>query len=109
MEDWHAICLRENRARNRRARGSDSEVRVLRRARIVGSSTGGGDVADGAMTPVLSFGVRQFGGGKIAISWRGEMKTGKSLRHREGLFLEFSGQGLAVKQLAELAPFEFKL
>jgi hypothetical protein len=49
MEDWHARCLREKRARNRRARGSDSEVRVLRRVRMVGSTVGGGEVAKGAM------------------------------------------------------------
>ena len=49
MEDWHARCLREKRARNRRARGSDSEVRVLRRVMIVGSAVGGGEVAEGAM------------------------------------------------------------
>jgi len=48
-EDWHARCLREKRARNRRARGSFSEQRVLRRARMVGSLVGGGDVAEGAM------------------------------------------------------------
>lgn len=49
-EDWHAKCLREKSARKRRARGSDSEQRVLRRARIVGSGVvGGGDVAEGAM------------------------------------------------------------
>ena len=48
-EDWQARCLREKRARKRRARGSFSDVKVLRRAMIVGSSVGGGDVADGAM------------------------------------------------------------
>jgi len=48
-EDWQARCLREKRARNRRARGSDSLVRVLRRVRIVESSAGGGDVAEGAI------------------------------------------------------------
>lgn len=48
-EDWQARCLREKRARKRRARGSDSLVRVLRRVRIVGSSVGGGDVAEGAI------------------------------------------------------------
>lgn len=49
MLPWHAKCLRENRARNRRARGSDSDVRDFRRARIVMSSVGVGSVADGAM------------------------------------------------------------
>ena len=44
-----ARCLRENRARKRRARGSDSLVRVLRRVRMVVSSWGVGEVADGAM------------------------------------------------------------
>lgn len=48
-EDWQARCLREKRARKRRARGSDSEVRVFRRAVIVGSEAGGGDVAEGAI------------------------------------------------------------
>lgn len=48
-EDWQAICLREKRARKRRARGSDSEVKVLRRVMIVGSSVGGHDVAEGAI------------------------------------------------------------
>ncbi len=49
-EDWQARCLREKRALKRRARGSDSEQRVLRRARMVGSAVvGGGDVAEGAM------------------------------------------------------------
>jgi len=48
-EAWQARCLREKRARKRRARGEDSLVRVLRRARTVGSSVGGGEVADGAM------------------------------------------------------------
>lgn len=36
-----AWCLREKRARNRRARGTDSEVRAIRRGRIVGSSRKG--------------------------------------------------------------------
>lgn len=49
MLPWHAICLREKRARKRRARGSDSEVRVFRSARIVMSSVGVRSVADGAM------------------------------------------------------------
>lgn len=48
-EDWHARCLREKRARNRRARGSDSDVRVLRRVAIVRSSLGSGEVAAGAI------------------------------------------------------------
>lgn len=52
-EDWQARCLREKRARKRRARGSDSETSVLRRDRIVGSMTGEGDadrdVAEGAI------------------------------------------------------------
>ncbi len=48
-EPWHPRCLREKRARKRRARGEDSVVRVLRRARRVGSSVGGGEVAAGAM------------------------------------------------------------
>lgn len=48
-EDWQARCLREKRARKRRARGSDSEVSVLRREMIAGSIEGGGDVADGAI------------------------------------------------------------
>jgi hypothetical protein len=48
-EDWHARCLREKSARNRRARGSDSEVSVLRRVRMVGSAVGGGEVAEGAI------------------------------------------------------------
>lgn len=48
-EDWQAKCLREKRARKRRARGSDSLLRVLRRVRIVESSVGGGDVAEGAI------------------------------------------------------------
>lgn len=37
MEDWQARCLREKSARKRRARDSDSEVRVFRRARMVAS------------------------------------------------------------------------
>ena len=49
-EDWQARCLREKRARKRRARGSDSLVKVLRRVRIVKSSVGGGDVAEGAIS-----------------------------------------------------------
>jgi hypothetical protein len=48
-EDWQARCLREKRARKRRARGSDSDVRVLRRATTVGSRVGGGVVAEGAI------------------------------------------------------------
>ena len=48
-EDWQARCLREKRARNRRAKGSDSEVRVLRRERMAGSSVGGGGVTDGTI------------------------------------------------------------
>lgn len=44
-----ARCLREKRARNRRARGSDSEVRVLRRARMVGSTPSVVSIAAGAM------------------------------------------------------------
>ena len=40
IEPWPARCLREKRARKRRARGSHSEVRVLRRARIVASREG---------------------------------------------------------------------
>lgn len=48
-EDWQAKCLREKSARKRRARGSDSLVRVLRRMVIVGSGMRGGDVADGAI------------------------------------------------------------
>ena len=47
--DWQARCLRENRARKRRARGSDSEVRVLRSAMIAASEVGGEKVADGAI------------------------------------------------------------
>lgn len=54
-EDWQARCLREKRARKRRASGSDSLVRVLRRVRIVGSSTGGGDVAEGAILLLFLF------------------------------------------------------
>ena len=49
MEYWHARCLRENSARNRRARGSDSEVRVLRKVRMVGAAVGGGELAEGAI------------------------------------------------------------
>lgn len=37
MEAWQARCLRENRARKRRARGSDSDVRVFRRAVMTAS------------------------------------------------------------------------
>ncbi len=58
-EDWQARCLREKRARKRSARGEDSLVRVLRRARTVGSSVGGGgvaggEVAEGAMVACAS-------------------------------------------------------
>jgi hypothetical protein len=52
-----ARCLREKRARKRRARGEDSLVRVLRRVRTVGSSSaGGGEVAEGAMIVFVVFG-----------------------------------------------------
>lgn len=45
------MCLREKRARNRRARDSVSEFKVLRRARIVVSLVGGteGKSAEGAI------------------------------------------------------------
>lgn len=43
-----AKCLREKRARNRRARGSDSETRTLRRDRTVWS-TFSDSVAEGAI------------------------------------------------------------
>ncbi len=56
IEAWHARCLREKSARKRRARGEDSVIRVLRRARMVGSSVGGGEVADGAMFAYVVFG-----------------------------------------------------
>ena len=46
---WQARCLREKSARNRRARGEDSLVRVLRRVRTVLPSVGGGEVAEGAI------------------------------------------------------------
>lgn len=46
-EDWQARCLREKRARKRSAMGEDSLVRVLRRARTVGPSVDGGEVARG--------------------------------------------------------------
>lgn len=47
----HARCLREKRARKRRARGLSSEQRVLRRAATVVStvSSGAGEIADGAI------------------------------------------------------------
>lgn len=52
-----ARCLREKRARKRRARGEDSLVRVLRRVRTVrSSSAGGGEVAEGAMIVFVVFG-----------------------------------------------------
>ena len=53
---WQARCLREKSARNRSARGEDSLVRVLRRARTVGSSVGGGEVAEGAMVEYVLLG-----------------------------------------------------
>lgn len=55
-----ARCFREKRARKRRARGSDSEQRVLRREVMVLSSSyagGGGVIADGAMTATISRGI----------------------------------------------------
>lgn len=70
MEDWHARCLRENKARNRRARGSDSEVSVLRSVRMVGSVVGGGDVAEGAILPCCDWKcccARCRGGGRIYL------------------------------------------
>lgn len=49
-----ARCLRENRARNRRARGTFSDVKSFRRSRIVGSrSEEAISVAAGAIARVL--------------------------------------------------------
>ena len=56
MDDWQARCLREKSARKRRARGSVSVVRVLRRERMVGSIAGGGVVAEGAIFYFYFFG-----------------------------------------------------
>lgn len=58
-EDWQARCLREKRARKRSARGEDSLVRVLRRARTVRSPVGegevaGGEIAEGVMVACAS-------------------------------------------------------
>ena len=67
-EAWQARCLRENRARKRRARGEDSLVRVLRRVRTIGSSVGGGEVAEGAMFAfIVVKNCRRFG-----CRWCGE-------------------------------------
>jgi len=88
VEDWQARCLREKRARKRRARGELSEVSFLRRARIWESSgsVGMGDIAEGAMFAVVVFGrwwrrCSGVGGEKFMSEksqWRG--------RKREGLF-----------------------
>ena len=54
-----ATCLSEKRARKRAASGEDSEVRVLRRARIVGSvvivglNSASGVIAEGAMAFIV--------------------------------------------------------
>lgn len=56
-DGMQARCLREKRARKRRARGEDSLVRVLRRVRMVwSSSVGGGEVTEGAMIVFVVFG-----------------------------------------------------
>ncbi len=49
MLPWHARCLREKRARKRRARGSDSEVSAFRSVMMVISSAEAGSVAEGVM------------------------------------------------------------
>lgn len=51
---WQAWCFREKRARKRRARGTDSEIRALRRGMIIElSSTEGKEglvsMAEGAI------------------------------------------------------------
>lgn len=51
----HAWCLREKRARNRRARGTDSETRALRRVRMVWLSGDGeqsSSMAEGAIVEI---------------------------------------------------------
>ena len=47
-----AKYLREKRARNRLARGSDSEVRILRRKAMVGSRASERSIAEATILPV---------------------------------------------------------
>ena len=49
-----AWCLREKRARKRRARETDSETRALRRARISGGREQSSSIADGAIVEIWS-------------------------------------------------------
>lgn len=63
-----ARCLREKRARKRRARGVDSEVRVLRSVRMVGSEGVEmlGSIAEGAMVAVDA---ERYGGIALLQEW----------------------------------------
>lgn len=80
-----ARCLREKSARNRRARGAVSVVRVLRSARTVDSILRGasmGLVAEGAMLGLVVRGISSY---DLGTPIRMESLYGKSLAGSKSL------------------------